>query len=125
MLFNTIEFVIFFVFVLGVIVTIKNKKFHHLFLAQHELPRYRRTFYHSKFFYLLFQVIHKLPSYCCFETHDQSIHFHNLQLLTELFQYYSGLQHIRDSTLLPAGSTTPPPCSCPAPGKRCPNCCAP
>ena len=32
MLFNTIEFVIFFVFVLGVIVTIKNKKFHHLFL---------------------------------------------------------------------------------------------
>jgi len=32
MLFNTIEFVIFFVFVLGVLVTIKNKKFHHLFL---------------------------------------------------------------------------------------------
>jgi len=32
MLFNTIEFIVFFVFVLGIIVTIKNKKFHHVFL---------------------------------------------------------------------------------------------
>ena len=32
MLFNTIEFIVFFVFILGIIVTIKNKKFHHVFL---------------------------------------------------------------------------------------------
>ena len=32
MLFNTIEFIVFSVFILGIIVTIKNKKFHHVFL---------------------------------------------------------------------------------------------